>query len=198
MNNISSLFPSAGTYNNYISGSSTSLDIDGLSEGEQKFANQVDDDNSPLMVDAELLLVGTNNSVKAKELYTQTSAQVTQDSGGTSKERPDGNPHVGKFQPVVSPYLNNTNLKQRTDVLGKSNVGSAIPNQSDNHWMLLPRGRTAYGAIIIMSFLNGRQRPFVEQGDPAFDVLGLQWRAYHDAGGDTGDPKLGLYSKGEA
>jgi len=194
MNNLTTIFPTAGTYNNYISGAATALGVDGLSAGEKAFMDQVDDDSAPLMVNAEILLVGTALSVKAKEIYEQANLQGVQTAN--AKGRPDGNPHVGKFQPVVSPYLNNTNILQRTDVL--DSVGSAIPNQSATMWFLLPRPVNGYGAIITGAFLNGKQRPTVEQGDPAFDVLGLQWRAYHDAGAGLGDPKLGVMSKGAA
>jgi hypothetical protein len=51
---------------------------------------------------------------------------------------------------------------------------------------------------VIGSFLNGRTTPVVESSDSAFDMLGLQWRAYHDAGADNGDPKMAVHSKGAA
>lgn len=197
MNNLTTIFPVAGTYKNYISGASTALGVDGLSAGEKKFYDQVDDDNAPLLVDAELLLTGTTNSVLAGELYRQASLEVTQ-AAAPSKTRPNGNPHVGKWKPVISPYIDNTNLVQRSDFIGKSSVGSAIPNQSSTAWFLLPRPNAASGSIIAAAFLNGTQRPTVEQGDPNFDVLGLLWRAYHDAGVGSGDPKLGVMSKGAA
>lgn len=197
MNNLTTIFPINGNNKNYISGADTALGVDGLTEAETKFANQVDDDEAPLLVDADILLCGTNNSVVASELYKQTSLQVVQGSA-PSKTRPDGNPHVSKFRPVVTPYINNTNLKQRSDFIGKSSIGAAIPNQTQTGWGLLPSARAAQGSIVTGAFLNGNQRPVVEQGDPNFDVLGLLWRAYHDAGAGSGDPKLAVWSKGAA
>ena len=196
LNNVTTLFPVGGTYGNYISGASTALGVDGLSAAEKALADQVDMDKAPLMVDAEVLLVGTGLAVTANELFREKSLAGLQTAN--AKGRPDGNPHIGKFTPVSSPYLNNTALKQRTNILGDTSIGDAIPNQSATQWFLLPKPQNPYGSIITMAFLNGRQRPFVEQGDPAFDVLGLQWRAYHDAGANTGDPKLGVMSKGAA
>jgi hypothetical protein len=54
------------------------------------------------------------------------------------------------------------------------------------------------GGIVLGAFLNGVRTPTLEQADAAFDTLGLQWRAYHDAGVGNGDPKLAVMSKGAA
>lgn len=188
------LFPSAGTYNNYISGAATALGVDALTTAEQKFSDQVDSDDAPLLVNSELILCGTALAITANELYKQVSLDVLQTAN--TKGRPNQNPHIGKWRPVVSPYINNTAVKQRTDALGS--LGSAIPNQSATQWWLMPAPNQALGGVITGAFLNGNQRPVIEQGDPAFDVLGLQWRAYHDAGVGSGDPKLAVYSKGAA
>lgn len=194
LNNVTTLFPTAGTYNNYISGASTALGVDGLTAGEKAFYDQVDADDAPLMVMPEILLVGTALAVTAKELYEQANLQGLQSAN--AKQRPDGNPHVGKFRPVVSPYLNNTNVKQRSDFL--DSVGSAIPGQSATQWFLFATPNAAIGGTVIGAFLNGQRRPTVEQSDAAFDVLGLLWRAYHDVGAGSGDPKLAVMSKGAA
>lgn len=175
---------------NYIEGAGTALGVDGLTEGEKTLANQVNADNAPILINGSLLLVGTTLAVKSGELFTQTMLQGLQTAN--AKARPDGNPHVGKFRPVMSPYIDNTNIKQRI-----TSIGDAISGQSATMWLLLrPPGPS--GGIVLGSFLNGVTRPTVEQGDMSFDKLGLQWRAYHDAGADDGDPKWGVHSKGAA
>jgi len=195
MNNSTTLFPTGGGNNNYISGAGTVLGVGGLTEAEKSFRRQVDSDNAPIGVEPEILLVGTANSVNANELFTQTQLQGLQTAN--TKTRPDGNPHVGKFRPVVSGYLDNTAIKVRT-ASGSLSVGDAIPNQTQTLWFLLSRARANGGGIISGAFLNGNQRPVIEQADAPFNTLGLQWRAYHDAGAGSGDPKLGVQSKGAA
>ena len=191
---LTTLFPSAGTYNNYTSGAGSDLTVDGISAAELLFRNQVDSDGAPILLNADILLVGTQDAVVANELYTKTNLRVLQTAN--AKGRPDDNPHVGKYRPIVSPYLNNANLLQRTDALGAQ--GQAFSNQTSDQWLLLPNPSLASGAVVIGSFLNGVQTPTIESADASFDQLGMQWRAYHDAGADNGDPKLGVYSKGAA
>ena len=193
LNQLNTLFPAAGTYNNYLSGATSALGVDSLSDAEELFSNQVDADGAPIMVRSELILTGTALQVQANELFNQVSLRVVQSAN--SKGRPDNNPHVGKWRPVTSPYLNNTQIKARTDAV--VSVGSAIPNQSDTQWFLLPAPSNVLGGVLVGAFLNGQQRPTIEQSDQSFEVLGLQWRAYHDAGVGNGDPRLGVYSKGQ-
>jgi hypothetical protein len=52
------------------------------------------------------------------------------------------------------------------------------------------------GASFQMALLNGNARPTIEQSDQTFDVLGMQWRAYHDFGAAAADPKLSVRSAG--
>jgi len=189
---LATLFPTNGSLGNYQEGAATTLDVDGLTTAEQLFMDQTQDD-APIGVMSDIVLVGTALSVLAAELFQNVTLQVSQTTGGSSKKRPDQNPHVGKWRPVTSPYLNNTGVKQRIPDI----AGDAIPNQSDVQWLLLPRPNASQGSIIIGSFLNGNVRPTIETADAAFDMLGLLWRAFHDAGVDSGDPKLGVYSKGE-
>lgn len=176
--------------NNLISGASTALGVDGLTEAEQKFRDQVVDD-APIMVDPSILLVGTALSVKASELFTNTQLQGVQSAN--AKQRPDGNPHVSKFRPVTTGFLNNTNIKKRTT---DAAANASFNNQSATQWFLMPEPNSGRGAVVMGAFLNGNQRPTIEQADATFNVLGLQWRAYHDAGAGSGDPKLAVRSAG--
>lgn len=191
--NLTTIFPTNDANANYISGAGTVLGVDGLSEGVEKFRNQTHDD-APILVNPDILLVGSGDEVVANELYRERSLQGVQTAN--AKRRPDNNPHTGLFEPTVSPFMNNTALKQRTDALDA--VGQAFSNQSDTHWLLLASPSVGAGACVLGAFLNGVETPTISQSDQAFDVLGLQWRAYQDAGVASGDPKLGVYSKGAA
>ena len=191
LSRLGTIFPTNGSKNNYISGSTTTLTVDGLTLGYNKFMNQVNADNAPILNGPSMLLTGTTLRVLAQELFTKTTLQVVQTAN--TKGRPDDNPYVGLFRPVMSAYLDNTLVKQRI-----ASPGAAISGQSATQWLLLASPNAAVGGIVIGSFLNGRTMPTIEQSDAAFDMLGLQWRAYHDAGADDGDPKLGVHSKGAA
>lgn len=176
---------------NYISGAATDLGIDGLTLATQEFDKQVIDD-APLMVGADRLLVGTQDRILASRLYNQARTEAT---GSTDATVFVDNPHVGDFRPIVTPYLNNTKVKQRVDV---NNLGAAIPGQSSNMWFLFANPSNSQGATINVALLNGNRVPFLEQADANFDTLGLRWRGYHDFGVGIGDPILSLMSKGAA
>lgn len=192
LGNLATLFPTAGTNNNYISGAGSDLTIAGLSLASQTFEDQVDADNAPLMIEPDRILVGTQDRVQAGNLFNQTEVREGPSSTSTKKEF-TRNPHTGAFRPIVSGYLNNTNIKQRV-----ANVGTAIPGQSSDQWLMFPNPNMAQGAAIMVAFLNGNRLPFLENADSSFNVLGAQWRAYHDVGTGQGDPKLGVHSKGAA
>jgi ATP-dependent protease ClpP protease subunit len=191
MGQLTTLFPTSDANLNYIAGATTILGVDGLTLLSTKFSDQVID-NAPIGQSPSILLVGTNNRVLAQELYTKTNLDVLQTAN--VKGRPNGNPHVGLFRPVVSGYINNTNIKQRI----VQPAGTAIPGQTQTGFFLLGPPNSPQGGIITGAFLNGRRRPFIEQGDPDFNVLGMQWRAYHDVGAGNGDPRLAAFSKGAA
>ena len=53
-------------------------------------------------------------------------------------------------------------------------------------------------AAIIVSFLNGVQTPTVESADADFDMLGIQFRGYHDFGVDLAEYLAGIKVKGAA
>lgn len=187
----STMFPTGGGNNNYISGAGSDLGVDGLTLAEDKLFEHVNANNRPILTaNNAILLHGTQDRVLARELFNQTDLRVVQTAN--TKGRPDQNPHVGKFSPVMSGYLNNTNIKQSI-----TEDDQAVPGQTSDQWGLIRRAG-ASGALMIGSFLNGNKRPTVEQADQAFNVLGLMWRAYLDAGGDLADPKWGVWSKGAA
>lgn len=176
--------------NNLSSGAGSDLTIAGLSAAQQLFEDQVDEDAAPLMIEPDRILVGTQDRVQAGQLFNDTDVREGPGSTSTKKEF-TRNPHTSAFRPIVSGYLNNSSILQRVN-----SVGSAIPNQNSNQWWMFPNPAIAQGTTIMMAFLNGNRTPFLEQSDAAFDMLGLQWRAYHDAGVGVGDPKLSVRSAG--
>ena len=173
LSNPSSFF-STGNKNN-ITGGTSVLSLSSLTTAEATFANQVDSNNKPIGVMPKILLVGTNNKVTAESIFKNDKVQVTTTADAKTT---DDNPHVGKFMPVSSPYINNTNIKDQD--------GAAISGQTSTGWFLFadPSARAAIG----VAFLNGQQTPTIESAETSHETLGEQWRAYHDFGVGMEDP----------
>jgi len=169
---------------NLSTGAGSDLTIAGLSAIQQLFEDQVDEDNAPLMIEPDRILVGTQDRVQAGQLFNDTDVREGRSGTATTRQF-TRNPHTSAFRPIVSGYLNNTAILQRVN-----SVGTAIPNQDTNQYFMFGNPSLPQGATIMMAFLNGNRTPFLEQADAAFDMLGLQWRAYHDAGTGVGDPNL--------
>lgn len=187
---LATLFPINNSLGNYIANYPLSAGTSSLSAAEQAFINQVNDDNVPIGINPDRILVGSNNLTYARNLYVQQTLVPT---GDTDARVFPNNEYVGRYRPIVSPYINNTAIKQR---VSDTAVGSAISGQTSTGWFMLCPPNLPQGGLLLFALLNGRRRPFLEQADAAFDVLGMQWRAYHDFGIANGDPKLGLYCKG--
>lgn len=166
------------------------LDIDGLSAAALAFRNRVDAFGRPIMVRPDRILVGAQDEVLAGELFKESAATWVDDdassTGGTRKV--PGNPHVGKYRPIVSPYLNNTDILQMD--------GTAFTGQDSNQWYMLCNPSTL--AAFLIGFLNGKRTPVIESADSDFDHLGMKWRSYHDWGVGQGDTEGAVKSEGTA
>lgn len=174
-----------GTGNrNLLSGADSVLAIAGLTGMETLFNNQVDSNNKPILTSPSVLLVGSALITTANQLYTDTTVVAT-----TTANKPitSGNPYQGRYKPVMSPYANNTNIKDRD--------GNAITGQDAKKWWMFadPNVRAAFG----MAFLNGVQTPTIESDDAVFDTLGIQMRAYMDFGVGVEDPSGAAQSNGQ-
>lgn len=191
LSSLTALFPTDNSNGNYIAGAATALSIDALSTAQTIFENQVDADNAPILHSPDRILCGTALRVPSGRLFSE--ARTTPTGGANAEDRFTDNPHVGAYRPVVSPYMNNTKIKQRVDV---KNLGEAIPGQSNTHWILMTNPSSPSGALLYLALLNGNRVPIIESADSQFDMLGMQWRAYHDFGTGLGDHVFGLYSKG--
>ncbi len=92
------------------------------------------------------------------------------------------NRHAGTLELVVTPYLNNTAIKDAD--------GNAITGQSATIWFLQADPNVLPTEIV--GFLNGRQAPYVEVDgigtwNAEFDVLGCQMRVFGDFGVGAGE-----------
>jgi hypothetical protein len=192
LGSLTTLFPTDNSNKNYISGADSTISVEGLTKMTAQWGNQVDADNSAMMIPAVKMIVGWNNLIPARNLFQKSSFVIPPGSSLTEKQFID-NPFVGQYPVVATPFINNTAIKQR---VSKINAGAAIPGQTQTGWFLAADPNNPAGASIIVSLLNGNRLPTLQSSDAAFDMLGLQWRGFHDFGVDLGDYRFMAFSKG--
>jgi signal peptide peptidase SppA len=180
--NTGSFFSSGN--NNLLTGAGSALTDTGaaLDAAETAFLNMVDSNGKPVLTTPQVLLVPTTLKPIATRLYTG-GALIT---GETSVTRVADNTFVGRYPPVVSPYLNNTALRDQD--------GAAFSGQSATaHYLFAdPTDRAAIG----VAFLNGMQQPTIETAETDFNTLGQQWRIFHDFGAAFEDTTAAVKSSG--
>ncbi|AMV29297.1 hypothetical protein VT84_33185 [Gemmata sp. SH-PL17] len=169
-------FFSAGN-KNLNSGAGSALSIDGLTASETAFMNQVDVNGKPILNVPDRILVPTTLGVTGNNLYKQTSIATDNVVTGNALAYYE-NPHAGKYRPTVSPYLNNTAIRDQD--------GAALSGQSGTAWYQFVD--PAVRAALVVGFLNGQQTPTIQDADTDFATLGHQWRAFHDFGVGMEDP----------
>lgn len=167
---------------NYKLGATASLlDATGLTNAQQLFDDQTDADGKPVSVEARILLVPTALRVTAEQLMTSTKVYG---SGGTAtaakRDMPDANIWAGKFEVAVSRYLSN----------------ATIAGSSALAWYLTAGPGDL--AVIRVVFLGGKAEPTIESAEADFNVLGIQYRGYHDFGVALEEHRAGVKMKGAA
>lgn len=184
LSNPSSFF---GTGNkNYVTGASSALSITSITTAEQKFRDQTDGNNKPVLVSPKTLLTGSGLAVTAENLFAEKLLIADGVPTTSASLKPNRNPHAGKYPPVTSPYVNNTAITDQD--------GAAITGQSSTAWWLF--ADPGVRAAIAVAFLNGQQTPTIESAQTDFNTLGMQWRGYHDFGVGMEDPKAAVLSAG--
>ena len=161
-------FFSAGN-KNLVSGAGTDVSIAGYTAALTAFRNATNASGKPILMNPTKVLVPPGLYPAALQLYRGTTVEA---AGTTDKVLASFNPHVGMFDPIQSPYLSNTFIRDQD--------GNAITGQSATAWYML--ADPAMRAGLAVGFLNGQQTPIVESADTDFRTLGYQWRAYQDFG----------------
>jgi len=173
--NSGSFFGSGNS--NYISGAGTVLQASALATAVQTIRQLTDADGKPIAITPKFLLVPPELEETADELFTSTNVVI-----GTSTKAKIGsaNTFKNKYQPLVSPYLSN----------------SSYTGYSATAWYLL--GDPADVACFGIAYLNGAEKPIVEEADQPAEYLGKAWRGYIDFGVCQVDKRGGVMSKGAA
>ncbi len=154
----------------------TALGSAGLKAAVTAIRKLKDGDGNPIMVTPKFLLVPPDLEETADELYVSTN--VNTGGSSTTAKVPNRNVHAGKYVPVVSPYLSNT----------------SYTGYSTTAWYLL--GDPADVACFGIAYLNGNERPTIEEVDVNNDTLGKAWRGYFDFGVCQVDKRGGVKSTG--
>jgi len=137
------------------------------------FADQVDKDGRPILIQPKYLVVPTSLKVVAQQIKQETRVNEL-----PSQPKPANNPHVGKWEPICSPFLGSQGL-----------AGS-----SQTAWYLWADPSDV--AAIDIAFLRGQQTPIIESGETDFDNLGMKWRGYFDFGVAMQDYRAAVKSAG--
>lgn len=163
---------------NYLAGADTELSYDGLRVAYQMFLEQTKPNGRPLGLEPSILLVPPALRVTADQLMTSVKLNETT---AQNKPKPVDNTFAGKFSVEHSAYLSNM---------------AVHAGASSKAWYLLADPNRL--AAFEVAFLNGIDRPTIEQSDVEFNKLGIQFRGYHDFGVREQDPRGALKLKGEA
>jgi len=159
---------------NYMSGASSALSITSLTTAEQLFMDLKDSDSDPIGHMPAIMLVPTSLSATSAQLFHDTEIRNTT----ASTVYTTGNPHQGKFRPVVSRYIAN----------------SGYTGYTSTGWGIFADPKDV--PVIEMAFLFGNEAPTVEQADADFNMLGIQMRGFFDFGCNTQDYRGGVWSAG--
>ncbi len=156
-------FFSAG-HKNYVTGSSYALSIAGLDKAYSTFMAQTKKNKKPLGAVPTILLVPGCLAMTAEQINKSLTL-----NDGSAKATGVANPFCGKFKVVASSYLDN----------------SSISGYSATAYYLFADPQRI--PTIEVAFLNGNDRPVVEQAQANFETLGIQFRGYADYGVALGD-----------
>lgn len=175
---------------NLLTGGGSALSIASLTNADTKFMQQVDANSDPIGVMPDRLLVCPELKAVANNLFqganlTVNALDLPSASSGTSaaqtgKQTVNYNQHVGKYRPLVTPFLG-----------GSSPVAGASATQ----WALLssPAGGMA---TVQVGYLRGQRTPIIRQVETDAIMLGIAYQAIYDFGVALLDYRCGVYSAG--
>jgi hypothetical protein len=124
----------------------------------------------PMTDEAMFLLVPSALDLLAKKYMRST--KVGEDGGDG-----EDNPLAGKWTPVKSVYLNNTNF----------------PGYSPSNYFLI--GNPAVTPVIETVFLDGQEMPVIETAEPDLSRMGIMIRGTHAFGVRKQEPRGGMKFK---
>ncbi len=158
--------------NNLLTGSTSALSFDSLSEAVKQLRLQVDAGEGPIDLAPKTLVVSPAKEVPARQLL---SAMLSRDSSLDQE---------GTSNPLAS-------VVKALEV--ESRLGVVSFTTSPNQWYLF--ADKSAGAVLV-AFLDGKEAPTIEVADTDFSTLGTQWRCFHDYGAALGDHRAAIKANG--
>jgi hypothetical protein len=156
---------------NLITGAPSALSLTSLETANLAFMNQTVN-GKQISNGPSILLAGNGLAITAGNIFTETKLAATGDTNALVFTK---NPFAGRFRPVISGYLSNTGITDQDK--------NAISGQSATQWYLLSDPDAPQGAAIVIGFLDGRETPYFDEAETAFNVPGgIQMRSYLDWG----------------
>lgn len=164
--------------NNIVHGTANVLSFAGLQEAWNKFMLQTKPNGSPVGIEPEILLVPTALKLTAMQLMQSEKLNETTTA---NKAKPVDNIFRSMFEVVSTPYLSNTTIHANASSTGYYLIGNPqrVP-------------------CVDVAFLNGVDKPTIEQADADFNMLGIQMRGYFDFGVALQDFRGGVFVTGVA
>jgi len=171
--NNSTFFTSGN--NNVSTGAGSALASAGLKAADRVFRIQTDQEGLPIGIQPRILLVPPTLWYTARELMNSSLNVGTTTANALL---PSTNIFQGSYQVVTSPYMEN----------------SAYTGYSTAAWYLL--ADPADLPVIEVVFVNGKDTPTVDTGEPDFNQLGVAMRGYIDFGVALQEYRGGVRSAG--
>ncbi len=169
--NPSSFF--AGGHGNLLTGGTSNLSISAMSEAIATFRSRLDAAARVIDVAPAVLVVPPALEPVARMILRSTDL----DRGGSDED----------MLPVANPWEGVVNLEVESRL-------SAAAGGNDTAWYLF--SDPIQVAAGILSLLDGRETPVVEEVELPGNVLGAGWRGYHDFGFDLTDYRAALRADG--
>jgi hypothetical protein len=173
----------AGANANYLSGTTagptnSAISLEGMQNAVATMLRQVDDAGYPVNIVPRFLVVPPELKSAGDSLFHSLTVVAGPTAAAGAALLPSANAFFGLAEPLVSPYLSNSNYS------GYSLTG----------WYLFgdPGDVAAFG----IGYLNGTEVPFVEQVPNAPETLGWCFRAYTDFGVTQLDPRGAVFCAG--
>ena len=181
---------------NLMTGAPSALTTTALQAATQKYREQVDANNMPIMLKPDRILIPPALEVVAENLFNGANLIATSlpAAGAVAAVAPSDNAYKGKYKPIVSPFLSQAVANRLKGQKGDPTFAN-FANASDTEWTLLcdPAGGFA---IVQIGYLRGQRTPTIERGESNFNQLGMAMRMYWDFGVAPHDFRCGVQSTG--
>lgn len=172
---------------NLLTGENSALSLESIEHAANLFENMVDRNGQSIYVVPDMILTGQPLRKTATQIYSESNPIISYliGSGEEIRMHEVKNDFVGRYRPVISGYLSNTNLRQN---VYKELKGKPFPNQSSTLWFMACS--KASRAPFYLACVGGSPTPHIETFDDDPLTLGTGIKIYSDFNFNAGDTSL--------